>query len=117
MNQYPYYVSKNWGYEKIIANSEKYCGKILHFHKGKKCSFHYHKLKDETFYIQSGELEVRYGFYDDITMTSTKVLKAGDIFYVPVGLRHQMTAIQDTDMFEFSTQDFPEDSYRVIKGD
>ena len=33
------------------------------------------------------------------------------------GLRHQMLALEDTDMFEFSTQHFDEDSYRVIKGD
>ena len=111
------YVSKNWGSEKILTNSEKYCGKILHFFKGKKCSWHYHKLKDETFYIQSGELEVTYGDTDDILLTRKIVLTAGDIFHVPVGLRHQMRAIQETDMFEFSTQDFPDDSYRVIKGD
>ena len=113
----PEYVVKGWGFEKIICNSEKYCGKILHFYKGKKCSFHKHLLKDETFYIQSGELEVTFGNTDDITFARTIVLTAGDIFHVPVGLRHQMRAIQETDMFEFSTQDFVEDSYRVIKGD
>jgi len=117
MIQQPEYVMKQWGFEKIITNTAKYCGKILHFHKGKKCSFHYHRLKDEVFYIQSGELEVTFGKTDDILMARTIVLTAGDIFHVPVGLRHQMRAIQETDMFEFSTQDFPDDSYRIIKGD
>ena len=45
-------VPKGWGYEKWIVNTDEYCGKLLHFIKGKKCSWHYHKLKDETFYLQ-----------------------------------------------------------------
>jgi len=40
-------VPKGWGHEKIIHNSNGYCGKVLCFDKGKKCSYHYHKIKDE----------------------------------------------------------------------
>lgn len=47
------FVPKGWGFEKWIVNNEKYCGKILFFVKGKKCSYHYHEIKDETFYVQS----------------------------------------------------------------
>ena len=47
---------KGWGHEKWIVNTDKYCGKILFFEEGKQCSWHYHKLKDETFYVQSGEI-------------------------------------------------------------
>ena len=36
---------KGWGFEKWIVNNEFYYGKILHFEKGKRCSFHFHKLK------------------------------------------------------------------------
>ena len=46
-------VPKGWGFEKWIVNNEKYCGKLLYFIKDRKCSWHYHKIKDETFYIQS----------------------------------------------------------------
>ena len=45
------------------------------------------------------------------------VLGPGDNFHVYVGLRHQMVAIEDTELYEFSTQHFDEDSYRIIKGD
>ena len=38
-----------------IHNSEEYCGKLLFFNQGKRCSWHYHKLKDEVFYLQSGK--------------------------------------------------------------
>ena len=48
------YVPKGWGYEKWIVNNEMYCGKLLFIEKGKRCSWHYHKIKDETFYLQSG---------------------------------------------------------------
>jgi hypothetical protein len=36
---------------------------------------------------------------------------------VPIGLRHQMLALEDTELFEFSTQHFDSDSHRIIKGD
>ena len=42
-----------------IVNKEEYCGKILFFVKGKKCSWHYHKIKDEVFYIREGKLLVK----------------------------------------------------------
>ena len=108
---------KGWGYEKWIVNTDKYCGKILFFKEGKECSWHYHKIKDETFYVQSGEILLRYGESDDYENSETITLKPGDKFYVPPGLTHQMTGIKDTELFEFSTQHFEDDSYRIIRGD
>ena len=108
---------KGWGYEKWIVNNDLYCGKILFFERGKKCSWHYHKVKDETFYVQSGEILLRYGENDDLERSKTINLKPGDKFYVPPGLRHQMIGLADTELFEFSTQHFEDDSYRVIRGD
>ena len=112
-----HFVSKGWGFEKWIVNCEEYCGKLLYFVKGKMCSWHYHKLKDEVFYIQSGKLLVKYSEQDDINKANEVTLKAGDNFHVYRGLSHQMTALEDTELFEFSTQHFDSDSYRVIKGD
>jgi quercetin dioxygenase-like cupin family protein len=45
------------------------------------------------------------------------VLKTGDSFHVPAGLRHQMEALEDSELFEFSTPDFPEDSIRIVPGE
>ena len=45
------------------------------------------------------------------------ILGPGDNFHVYRGLRHRMLAIEDTELFEFSTQHFDSDSYRVEKGD
>ena len=110
-------VSKGWGYEKWIVNKEQYCGKLLFFIKGKKCSWNYHKIKDEVFYIQSGKVLLKYSENDNIENAKTIILERGDNFHIPIGLRHQMTALEDTELFEFSTQHFDSDSYRIEKGD
>ena len=108
---------KGWGYEKWIVNKEDYCGKLLHMIKGKKCSWHYHTLKDETFYLQDGKILLKYSDDDDIKKAKEIVLNRGDKFHIYRGLRHQMFALEDTDLFEFSTQHFEHDSNRVIAGD
>ena len=108
---------KGWGYEKWIVNKEEYCGKLLHMIKGKKCSWHYHTLKDETFYLQEGKILLKYSDDDDIESAKEIVLNRGDKFHIYRGLRHQMFALEDTDLFEFSTQHFEDDSNRVIQGD
>jgi len=111
------WVPKNWGGERIICNTPEYCGKLLYFVKGKKCSWHYHKLKDETFYIQSGKILLRYSDEDDLAHALEIVLNPGDKFHIYRELRHQMIALEDTELFEFSTQHFDDDSYRIIHGD
>jgi len=111
------HVDKGWGYEKWIVNKEEYCGKLLFFDKGKRCSWHFHKIKDEVFYLQSGLMTVYFGTDDDLNLSQTLTLHPGDNFHVPPGLRHQMVAIEDSELFEFSTEHFDEDSYRIIKGD
>ena len=87
---------KGWGYELWIVNNNLYCGKILHFDKGKKCSWHYHKIKQETFYVQKGKLKIWYGYEDDIKKAKELVMLPGQKFEVPVGLRHQILGLEDT---------------------
>jgi len=111
------FVPKGWGYEKWIVNCEQYSGKILFIAKGKQCSWHFHKKKDEVFYVQSGRIKILYGWDDNIELASVAFLEKGDKFHVPTGMKHRMYALADTELFEFSTEHFDEDSYRVIKGD
>jgi quercetin dioxygenase-like cupin family protein len=111
------FIPKGWGFERWICNSKEYCGKLLYFVKGKKCSWHYHVLKDETFYIQSGKILLKYSEEDELTNAIEVVLDKGDKFHIYRGLRHQMIALEDTELFEFSTQHFDEDSIRVLQGD
>jgi mannose-6-phosphate isomerase-like protein (cupin superfamily) len=111
------YVKKGWGYEKWIINKDLYCGKLLFFKKDKKCSWHMHREKDEVFYLQSGRMIVRYSDKDELHNAEEIILEPGMNFYVYPGLRHQMEALEDSELFEFSTQHFDEDSYRLVKGD
>jgi quercetin dioxygenase-like cupin family protein len=109
------FVPKGWGFEKWIVNNEEYCGKLLYFVKGKRCSWHYHILKDETFYIQSGKVLLKYSETD--TPEFEQILGPGDNFHIHRGLRHQIIALEDTELFEFSTQHFDSDSNRIENGD
>lgn len=110
-------VQKGWGHELWIVNKPEYCGKLLYFHKGKRLSWHYHILKDETFYVQSGEIILKYSDDDDLDKAKEIVLKPGMNFHIYRGLRHQIIAIENSEVFEFSTEHFDEDSYRIVKGD
>ena len=110
-------VEKGWGHEIWIVNKEEYCGKLLFFEKDKRCSWHHHKLKDEVFYLQSGMMRVKFSYEDNIESADEIILEPGQNFYVPPGLRHQMIALEESELFEFSTQHFDSDSYRIIKGD
>ncbi len=111
------FVKKGWGYEKWIVNKDLYCGKLLYFNKGKKCSWHYHVKKDEVFFLQSGRMIVRYSNSDDLSESEEIMLEPGMNFYVYPGLRHQMEALEDSELYEFSTEHFDEDSHRIVKGD
>jgi mannose-6-phosphate isomerase-like protein (cupin superfamily) len=110
-------VPKGWGREVWIANNEKYCGKILKIKKGKRCSLHYHSLKTETFFLRAGRLIVRVKESADSSVIEEFELGPGDCMDVPSGLVHQMEALEDTELYEFSTQHFDSDSFRLEKGD
>ena len=111
------HVKKGWGYEKWIVNKPEYCGKLLFFNKDKRCSWHFHKLKDEVFYLQSGKMLVKFSEQDDINKAEEFTLEPGMNFHVHIGLRHQMIALEDSELFEFSTEHFDSDSHRILKGD
>ena len=108
---------KSWGREVCIANNPLYCGKILEIRKGHKCSLHFHKLKTESFYLHSGRLRVRVKESVDSALIDEFEMTAGQCMDVPPGLVHQMEALEDAELFEFSTQHFNSDSHRLIEGD
>jgi mannose-6-phosphate isomerase-like protein (cupin superfamily) len=129
------FVSKGWGYEDWINNNDYYCGKILFLKKNKKLSFHYHKIKDETFYIQKGavtlylynnlneklikEFEENIS-WDDIFSSAWVIpiyLEEGDSYHIPINTRHCLHGNYDSYIIEFSTHHDDNDSYRILKGD
>jgi len=109
-------VPKGWGEELIIENNEFYCGKLLIFKKGCKFSMHYHMIKDETWYVQSGLFLYRYVDTRDATIVQV-TLNPGDVVRQRPGQPHQLEAVEDGIVFEVSTHHEDDDSFRVWKGD
>ena len=54
---------------------------------------------------------------DNLSTAKEVILNPGDNFHVYRGLRHQMLALEDSELFEFSTQHSDSDSYRIERGD
>lgn len=97
-------VRKVWGAEEWIVNRD-YCGKILILSKGYQCSYHYHKNKDETFYVLDGKVGMN-------VEGEKKVLYPGDIQLINPYQKHRFTGLEDSKIIEFSTHHKDEDSYR-----
>jgi mannose-6-phosphate isomerase-like protein (cupin superfamily) len=110
-------VPKGWGREIWIVNGDLYCGKILEIQKGKRCSLHLHLLKTESFYLRAGRLKVRVKESAESAVMEEFELAAGECMDVPRGLVHQMEALEDAELYEFSTQHFDSDSHRIMPGD
>lgn len=111
-------VEKTWGWEKWFANNETYCGKELFVRKGEwssKGNYHYHKVKDETFYIIKGTLRLDY-YAEGNDFSTTAILEKGDSFRVVPGIRHRFTAmnLMGCHFIEASTTHREEDSYRCF---
>ena len=102
-------VDKPWGHEIIWAETERYVAKLLHIVAGHKLSRQYHERKDETFYVQTGEMDLEVG---DEADRRTLRMRAGDAFHCAPRTVHRMIAITDVDVFEASTPEL-EDVVRL----
>lgn len=98
-------VKKAWGREEWLANDD-FCCKILHLKKNHQCSLHYHKNKDELFYMLTGKIELQ--------KDNTKYkLTPGMHVRVKPKERHRFTGITDAIIIECSTHHEDSDSYRI----
>lgn len=109
-------VDKGWGHELIWASNDKYCGKLLKFHKGAKFSMHFHAEKDETWYILSGRFILRYIDTKTASIHENE-LNVGNVWRNTALLPHQLECMEEGTIIEVSTPDSVEDNYRVMKGD
>lgn len=111
-------VDKAWGRELIFATNDKYCGKLLIFDKAdSKFSMHFHKEKDETWYVLSGSFSLELIDTKNASR-ETKILNKGDTWRNLPLVPHRLTALQDDSVIiEVSTPDSVEDNYRVLPGD
>jgi len=104
-------IEKLWGYELWIVNNSSYCGKILHINKGCCLSFHFHKIKDETFYVLEGVAKLQ--FMND---NENIIMVKGDIKHIPPNKMHRLFAVDgDVDIIEISTHHEDSDSIRILE--
>jgi mannose-6-phosphate isomerase-like protein (cupin superfamily) len=123
------FVPKRWGGERHIVNNEdfNYCGKILDIVAGLSLSYHYHMVKHETFFVQSGKghmvladtIEYTYPF-DELECPNGNwwkiiQLKPGVTVTIPPFHPHKVFAHNDLRIIEFSTFDRSSDNYRLEK--
>jgi mannose-6-phosphate isomerase-like protein (cupin superfamily) len=109
-------VEKGWGHEEIWATNDKYCGKMMHFNKGAKFSMHFHAVKDETWYVLSGDFQVNWIDTQDSVMKHVRLTK-GDTWQNPPLVPHQLVCFEKGIIIEVSTPDSVEDNYRILPGD
>lgn len=97
---------KVWGSEDWIINTPKYCGKLLSLKRGYQCSVHYHKIKEETFYVNKGIVLMQIN-------GEMCLMKPGQSLEIIPGDLHRFIGITDAEIMEFSTYHIEEDSYRL----
>jgi len=104
---------RDWGEEILLVLAEsKYTMKKLFTKAGQKGGLQFHRKKDESSYIISGEMILR--FDDGSGQLKEKRVSAGDWFHFPPGCIHQEEAVTDVIRIEVSTPHF-NDRVRVEK--
>ena len=104
-------VQKVWGKEHWIVNRE-YAGKKMVLYKGKQCSLHFHKIKDETFYVIKGRVLME-------CMGERRIMLPGDSQLILPNAPHRFTGIseENAEIIEFSTHHYDEldtDNFRLV---
>ena len=93
-------VEKPWGHEVRFICTDRYAGKLLFIKAGAQLSLQYHEHKDETFYVQSGTLELVLGRGDE---QRVERLGPGESRHITPGTIHRFRAVTDCELFEVST--------------
>lgn len=107
----PRRVEKPWGYELVLAHTDRYVAKLLHIDRGQRLSRQYHRVKDETLFVLAGVLILQIGAGDEMREIE---VAAGRGFHVVPGTVHRFIAPadRDCDLIEASTPEL-EDVVRL----
>jgi mannose-6-phosphate isomerase-like protein (cupin superfamily) len=93
-------VEKPWGYEIIWAATPAYVAKLLFIRQGQSLSRQFHRKKEETFFVETGEMTLEVGRSPSIEIIQ---MKPGDTFHCPPQTVHRMIGRTDVRVFEVST--------------
>lgn len=99
-------VEKVWGHEEWVINTDKYCGKKLVLNQGYQSSLHYHKEKDETFYVESGKVLLELD-------SQQIIMNPGDAQRILPNQRHRFSGLEKSVILEFSTTHDDNDVVRL----
>lgn len=99
-------IAKIWGEERVMVNNALYCGKLLMLKQGRACSLHYHRRKQETFYVLEGKVELELG-------TILRLMKPGEAQTILPLTPHRFTGVTDAVIIETSTHHDDEDVVRI----
>lgn len=94
-------VEKPWGYELIWAETKDYVGKLLFIKKGHQLSLQYHKIKEETIFLQSGLMT--FLIENEQGQMEEKRMQPGHAHHILPNRKHRMIAVEDCEVFEAST--------------
>ena len=101
---------KCWGRNTEILKNNTDSVNFLELVKGGVCSWHFHRHKNNTFYLISGKVLIK-------TEHNEIVLEPGNSILVQAPLKHQFEALEDSKMIEvmFVSYD-PADIIRETQG-
>ena len=105
-------ISHHYGIDKFLDYgavlipliNREYAKKLVVMFENQTHPEHFHKLKEESFVVLTGKLEVNLD-------GQTRILLPGDILLIPRLARHSMLAIKDTVFEEISSTNMTNDSY------
>ncbi len=102
-------VPKKWGEEMWLVNNGLYCGKLLFLKKNATCSYHYHKIKQETFYVPDGEVVLTIEGKDYILdpYARPKTIMPGE--------KHKFFGLKKSVIIEVSTHHSDNDVFRLTE--
>jgi mannose-6-phosphate isomerase len=102
-----------WGTALIIENNEIYCCKLLRFLQKHRTSLQYHKNKDETLYVQSGQFIFEYKIGEKEFSES---VHPGEKIRFKPGTIHRVSALTEGEILEVSTHHEDSDTYQLETG-
>jgi N-acetylneuraminate synthase len=105
-------ISHHYGIERFYEHgatilnfvNRDYCKKLIVMVPGQEHPEQYHQIKEETFQVLHGDLEV-------VLNGEPRTCEAGEILTIARGARHSFRSRQGAVIEEISSKHFPEDSY------
>src|SRR5574337_1868854 len=112
-------VDKRLGFEELLFNTDRLCVKKLIIFPNASFSMHFHKDKQEVFYLIQGRIKIE--LIDTHNADVVKyILHPGESILINSLTPHKVTSLITDDssiIIEASTHHEDSDSYRVLPGD